>query len=150
MLDPHDGTGGPFRLLGLAIDNKLRMNLAIDKLFRKAKPKARALLRCERFYNVAEMLCLYKANVRSQTLLVKQPGLRIICMLRSICFSFVLRLICLICSCLVCSPATFVSIPSTLLGRFDFYLMDPSVNSLAWSVRSLVGIACGPFVGPSC
>ena len=66
VLDPHDGTGGPFRLLGPAIDNKLRMNLAIDKLFRKAKPKARALLRCRRFYDVAEMLCLYKAHVRSQ------------------------------------------------------------------------------------
>ena len=66
VLDPHDGTGGPFRLLGPAIDNKLRMNLAIDKLFRKAKPKARALLRCKRFYDVAEMLCLYKAHVRSQ------------------------------------------------------------------------------------
>ena len=66
MLDPHGGTGGPFRFLGPAIDNKLRMNLAIDKLFLKAKPKARALLRCRRFYDVAEMLCLYKAHVRSQ------------------------------------------------------------------------------------
>ena len=66
VLDPRGGTGGPFRLLGPLIDNQLRMHLAIDKLFRKAKPKARALLRCRRFFSIPEMLCLYKAHVRSQ------------------------------------------------------------------------------------
>ena len=45
---------------------RLRMDAAIDKLYRKAKPKARALLRCYRFFGMFDMLCLYKAHVRSQ------------------------------------------------------------------------------------
>ena len=66
VLDPRHGQGGPFRLLGPLIDNQLRMDAAIDKLYRKAKPKARALLRCYRFFGMFDMLCLYKAHVRSQ------------------------------------------------------------------------------------
>ena len=51
VLDPRDGVGGQFRLLGSIIDNKLRMNVAIDKLFRKTKSKACALRRCSRFFD---------------------------------------------------------------------------------------------------
>ena len=66
VLDPRDGVGGPFRMLGPVIDNKLRMDIAISKLYRKAKPKARALLRCSRFFSLSDLLCLFKAHVRSQ------------------------------------------------------------------------------------
>ena len=52
VLDPRDGVGEPFRLLGPIIDNKLRMNVDINKLFRKKKSKARALLCCSRFFDV--------------------------------------------------------------------------------------------------
>ena len=66
ILDPRDGHGQPFRLLGPVIDNQLRMGAAIDKLYRKAKPKARALLRCRRYFCLFDVLLLFKAHVRSQ------------------------------------------------------------------------------------
>ena len=66
VLDPRDGIGGPFRLLGPIIDNKLLMDAAIDKLYRKAKPKARALLRCRKYFSLFDLLCLFKSHVRSQ------------------------------------------------------------------------------------
>ena len=52
-------------MLGPIIDTKLRIHLAIDKLFRKATPKARALFRCSTFFDVFELIGLYKAHVRS-------------------------------------------------------------------------------------
>jgi hypothetical protein len=66
VLSPDDGFGSTFRLLGPLIDTKLLMNECIDKLYRKAKPKARALLRCRRFFSVYELLVLFKSHVRSQ------------------------------------------------------------------------------------
>ena len=66
VLDPFGGVGEPFRLLGHIIDNKLRMNIAIIKLFCKTKPKARALLCCSKLFDVLELICLYKVHVRSQ------------------------------------------------------------------------------------
>ena len=42
------------------------MSECIAKLYRKAKPKARALLRCRRYYSISDLLLLYKAHVRSQ------------------------------------------------------------------------------------
>ena len=42
------------------------MHECIDKLYRKAKPKARALMRCRRYYSIGDMLALFKAHVRSQ------------------------------------------------------------------------------------
>ena len=42
------------------------MDECIAKLYRKAKPKARALLRCRRYFSVRDLLMLYKAHVRSQ------------------------------------------------------------------------------------
>ena len=66
ILGAQDGHGGPFRLLGPVVDQKLLMNDCVDKLYRKAKPKARALLRCARFFNVSDLLLLFKAHVRSQ------------------------------------------------------------------------------------
>ena len=66
ILSPTDGHGATFRLLGPLIDQKLLMDECIDKLYRKTKPKARALLRCRRFYSVPDLLLLFKAHVRSQ------------------------------------------------------------------------------------
>ena len=60
------GDAQPFRLLGPTLDEKLLMHECIDKVYRKAKPKARALLRCRRFYSIADMLLLFKSHVRSQ------------------------------------------------------------------------------------
>ena len=56
VLDPRDGVGEPFRLLGPIIDNKLRMNIAIIKLFCKTKPKACALLCCSKLLEVLELI----------------------------------------------------------------------------------------------
>ena len=66
ILAPAGGDANPFRLLGPTLDEKLLMHDCIDKLYRKAKPKARALLRCRRFYSAADMLFLFKTHVRSQ------------------------------------------------------------------------------------
>ena len=57
-LDPRHGFGELFLLLGPVIDNKLRMKLAVDKLYRKAKPKARALLRYAKCFGRINILCL--------------------------------------------------------------------------------------------
>ena len=48
------------------LDEKMLMHTCIDKLYRKAKPKARALLRCRRLFSISDMLALFKAHVRSQ------------------------------------------------------------------------------------
>ena len=42
------------------------MHACIDKIYRKAKAKSRALLRCRRFFSTLDMLVLFKAHVRSQ------------------------------------------------------------------------------------
>ena len=66
ILAPAGGDAQPFRLLGPTLDEKLLMHDCIDKLYRKAKPKARALLRCRRVYSVADMRFLFETHVRSQ------------------------------------------------------------------------------------
>ena len=53
-------------MLGPTLDEKLFMHECIQKLYRKAKPKARALLRCRRFYSIGDLLLLFKTHVRSQ------------------------------------------------------------------------------------
>ena len=66
ILAARDGDAELFRLLGPTIDEKLLMHVCIEKLYRKAKPKACALLRCRRFYPIGDMILLFKAHVRSQ------------------------------------------------------------------------------------
>ena len=66
VLAARGGDAQTFRLLGPLLDEKLLMHACIDKLYRKAKPKARALLRCRRFFSIGDMLALFKAHVRSQ------------------------------------------------------------------------------------
>ena len=66
ILAPAGGDAQPFRLLGPTLDEKLLMHDCTDKLRRKAKPKARVLLRCRRFYSDADMLFLFKTHVRNQ------------------------------------------------------------------------------------
>ena len=66
ILATSDGNAEPFRLLGPTLDEKLLMHECIEKLYRKAKPKARALLRYRRFYSIGDMILLFKAHVRSQ------------------------------------------------------------------------------------
>ena len=66
ILSPEGGHGMTFRLLGPLIDPKLLMHECIEKLYRKAKAKSRALLRCRRFFGIFDLLVLFKAHVRSQ------------------------------------------------------------------------------------
>ncbi len=93
VLDPRDGFGGPFRLLGPVIDSQLRMNVAIDKLYRKAKPKARALLRCRKYFGLLDLVILYKSHVRSQiewcNAAVFHAARSLLCRLDSVQTSFV-------------------------------------------------------------
>ena len=46
---PVGGGARLFRLMRLTLDEKLRVHECIDKLYKKTKPKTRALLRCRRF-----------------------------------------------------------------------------------------------------
>ena len=63
VLDPGDGLGDSFRLLGPLIDNKLSMNICIDKIFKRAKPKACRILRARRFYSSSELVAQFKTHV---------------------------------------------------------------------------------------
>ena len=63
ILDPVDGCGNDFRLLGPWIDNKLLMKTAVSKITNKAKPKLKALLRTRPYYNTTEMFNQYKCHV---------------------------------------------------------------------------------------
>ena len=66
ILAPAGGDAQPFRFLGLTLDEKLIMHDCVDTLYRKAKPKARALLRSRSFWWVTDMLFLFNTHVRSQ------------------------------------------------------------------------------------
>ena len=66
VLATQGGAAKPFRLLGLIIYEKLLMNECIDKLYRKAKPKVRAKLRCKRYYHSEDFLLLFKSHERRQ------------------------------------------------------------------------------------
>ena len=66
VLALQGGDAKSFRLLGPTIDEKLTMKECVGKLYRQAKAKSRALLRCRRYFGLADLLLLYKAHVRSQ------------------------------------------------------------------------------------
>ena len=42
------------------------MHECLDKVYRKAKAKSRSLLRCRKFFDLYDLLLLFKAHVRSQ------------------------------------------------------------------------------------
>ena len=63
VLDALCGHGRPFRLLGPIIDPKLRMHECVDKVYKRAKPKARRLLRVQRFYSQKDMVKQFKAHI---------------------------------------------------------------------------------------
>ena len=67
ILDPRDGYGDDFKMLGPTIDKQWLMKACIDKLYNKeATPKARRILRAEsstflfhiRFDNAIQGTCL--------------------------------------------------------------------------------------------
>ena len=57
------GEGETFRLLGPWIDNKLIMNVAVDKIVSKCRQKLKSILRTARFYNIREMVLQFKTHV---------------------------------------------------------------------------------------
>ena len=63
VLDSCSGCGEPFRLLGPIIDNKLCMDMSVDKIYKRAKPKACRILRARRFYSIAALISQFKAHV---------------------------------------------------------------------------------------
>ena len=52
VLHPRDGSGDPFKLLGLMVDVKLLMNQAIEKILSQIRPKIKAILRTKPYYSV--------------------------------------------------------------------------------------------------
>ena len=71
ILAIKDGGAEPFRLLGPTLDEKLLTHTYIQQLYRKAKPKARALLRCRRFYSIGDLLLLFKRMFEAKIALEK-------------------------------------------------------------------------------
>ena len=63
ILDPRDGYGDDFKMLGLTVDKQLLMKACIDKLYNKAKPKARRILRAQRFFSTSDLIMQFKAHV---------------------------------------------------------------------------------------
>ena len=63
VLDANFGHGRPFRLLGPIIDSKLRMHECVDKVYKRAKPKARRLLRARRFFSQRDLITQFKTHI---------------------------------------------------------------------------------------
>ncbi len=59
------GIGGPVKLLGVEFDNRLLMTVATHKCAKKAAWKTKSLLRVRRFYNVVDLVMLFKSHVLS-------------------------------------------------------------------------------------
>ena len=60
------GNDKAFKYLSPTVDSKLLMNDCVDKVYSKAKSKARMLLRSRRFYGMSDLPILYKGHARSQ------------------------------------------------------------------------------------
>ena len=54
--------GDPFKLLGVWLDTKLTMDVAVSKVVNKAAPKVTALLRARRFHSMADIVSQYKTH----------------------------------------------------------------------------------------
>ena len=63
ILHPSLGEGDDFRLLGLMVDNQLRMQVAVETLLKKARPKMQALMRTRSHYALESMMFQYKTHV---------------------------------------------------------------------------------------
>ena len=55
--------GADFRILGITFDNSLTMAAAIDELVKDCKWKIRSLLRCQRHFDIAGTVSLFKGQV---------------------------------------------------------------------------------------
>ena len=55
--------GDAFKLLGIWIDTKLTMDVAVDKVVKKISPKVTALLRTRRFHSQAALIAQYKSHI---------------------------------------------------------------------------------------
>ena len=63
VLHPVFGQGDAFRFLGPWIDPKLTMDVAVQKLLFKAKPKLMSLLRLRSYYSKKDMFAQFKMHV---------------------------------------------------------------------------------------
>ena len=63
ILDPRDGYGDDFKMLGRTVDKQLLMKACIDKLYNEAIPKARRILRAQRFFSTSDLIMQFKAHV---------------------------------------------------------------------------------------
>ena len=74
ILSTTEPVGDNFKLLGVEIDAKLRMNGAISACAIDVSWRMRSLLRTSRFYNDAELVLFFKAHARNGIILSR--GLR--------------------------------------------------------------------------
>ena len=63
VLHPRDGSGDPFKLLGLMVDVKLLMNQAIEKILSQIRLKIKAILRTKPYYSVKELVGQFKTHI---------------------------------------------------------------------------------------
>ena len=65
ILSRTAGVGPNFRLLGIDFDVALRMADAVQELVTESGWKMKTMIRTQRFFNIAEMVLLYKSHVLS-------------------------------------------------------------------------------------
>ena len=65
VLSTDDPTNGSFRILGIEFDGKLSMHCAIAEMVQAVKWKVVMVTRSRRYYNDAELVCMYKAHILS-------------------------------------------------------------------------------------
>ena len=63
VLSAHSKSDQSFRLLGSWFEPNLRMDVNVQKLIARAKPKIKAIPRCRRHYGVDKLVTQYKAHV---------------------------------------------------------------------------------------
>ena len=65
ILATVDPFGCPIKLLGIDFDSKLNMRVAVHNCAIRAAWNKKLLLRCRRFYNVVDLMMLFKAHILS-------------------------------------------------------------------------------------
>ena len=63
VLHRGDDAGGNFKILGCTYDTQLKMQSAFQEIAREGRWRLRVLLRPRRFYNMKQLLGLYKSHI---------------------------------------------------------------------------------------
>ena len=62
IIHPSYGEGDVCKILGCHFDTKLYMDIAIDKIISKIRPKIQVMTRTNGIYNIADMIQQFKTH----------------------------------------------------------------------------------------